>query len=173
MANNRNVATDLAVYDAMQDGKPFKRYEKTILGRVHLTIISPFSGEVENVILSGNPDNASQREASILNIWTQKEDQFLHRMNRVHFNKGNLVELKEEDVPQVYVSENQVSEEEIEEVLNKPFLALKNKLNSFTSVAPCYRFLRAAEEMEKSEKILEAIRARISEIELGDLSQEE
>lgn len=173
MMANRSAQTDLAVYDAMQGGEPFKRYEKTILGKIHLTILSPFSGEVENVILQGNPRNPAQREESILNVWTQREDQFLRRMNREHFNRGNLKELTEENVPEEYVSVNQISDEEIEDVLNKPFLALKNKLNSFTSVAPCYRFLRAAEDMEKSEKILDSIRARITEIELGNLSEDE
>jgi len=63
--------------------------------------------------------------------------------------------------------------QDVIEILNKPFLALKNRLNKFTSVAPVYRFLKEAENQEKSEKILDAIRARLSELDFGSAASDD
>lgn len=160
-------------FEAMIEDKPLKRYIKTILGTVWLTALDPFSGKPQPVELKGEPKKSNPN--AIVKIWSTKEDHFIKEMNREHFQAGNLRELEQEEMAEVKVpkSPNQISDEEIEEILNKPFLALKNRLDKFTKVAPVYRFLTKAEEMEKSEKIMDAIRARMSEIELGNKEEEE
>jgi len=156
---------DFEVFSAMQEGTPLKRYIKTILGKVYVTVLNPFSGEPEGVILQGDPRKASELEKIVVNIWDIKQDLFFRRMNRNHFESGNIREYGLESV-EPPVSVNEITDEEVLDVLNKPFLALKNKLEKFTAVAPVFRLLSKAEELEKSEKILSAIRARMSELEL-------
>lgn len=166
------IKDDLAVYSAMQEGKPFKRYIKTILAQVHVTTINPFTGEPESLILSGDPSKEDIEETCYVEIWDNKQDQFFQRMNKNHFQAGVIKEYKAKEVKRE-PSVNEISDEEIQEILNKPFLALRNKLNSFTSPAPVYRFLSFAEKMEKSEKILDAIRERASELEFPVPEDEE
>ena len=60
---------------------------------------------------------------------------------------------------------NQIRDEEIEEVLLKPFLALKNKLETFTSTVPVRRFLIMAEKMNRPIKTLDHIKQVLSEME--------
>lgn len=157
------------VFSAMAEDKPVVTYVKTIVGKVHLTVLDPYSGKPVPVTLQGSP--AANNPKAVVQVWSTKDNQFFKQMNREHLAAGVLKPLtpvEEVARKQEPVSPNTISDEEITEILNKPFLALKNKLNSFTAPAPVYRFERMAEEMEKSEKILEAIRARASELELGE-----
>lgn len=154
------------LYAAMSEGKPIKRYIKTILGKVYVTTLNPFDGKPQPIELYGEPKPRNSR--AIISIWSTKEDMFFMEMNKEHFKAGNLRELEKQEVQkEAPKSVNEISDVEIEEILNKPFLALKNKLNKFTSSAPVYRFLMKAEDMEKSEKITGAIKARLSELEVG------
>lgn len=176
MANRETTidSFERELYSAMSEGKPLKRYIKTILGKVYVTTLNPFDGKPQPIELYGEPRPGNGR--ALIAIWSTKEDMFFKEMNRAHFQAGNLRELEEKDTKdETPKSVNEISDSEIEDILNKPFLALKNKLNQFTSSAPVYRFLMKAEEMEKSEKIASAIKARLSELEVGnpDLDEEE
>lgn len=161
------------MFDAMQEGKPIRRYVKTILGKVWVTALSPFDGKPQPVALKGQPTEGNPH--AIVKIWSTKEDLFFTEMNKEHFDAGNLREIPANVViPKPPKSPNEITDAEIREILDKPFLALKNKLNKFTSPAPVTRFLSMAEEMEKSEKISAAIQARLSELQLGpELAGEE
>ena len=154
------------LFAAMSEGVPLKRYIKTILGKVYVTTLNPFDGRPQAIELYGNPRPKNPR--AIVEIWTSKEDVFFQKMNAAHFKAGNLRPLEKKEVTKDEgKSPNEISDAEIEEILNKPFLALKNKLNKFTTSAPVYRFLLKAEDMEKSEKIANAIKARLAELEMG------
>lgn len=163
------------LYAAMSEGKPLKRYMKTILGKVYVTTLNPFdNGKPQPIELYGQPRPGNSR--AVVEIWSTKEDTFFRKVNAAHFKAGNIRLLEEKDIAKVIeepASPNEISDEEIIEVLNKPFMALKNKLNEFTSSAPVYRFLLAAEELEKSEKIASVIKARLSELELGSVEKPE
>ncbi len=160
------------VFSAMADGTPLVTYVKTIVGKVHLTVLDPYSGKPTPVVLQGAP--AANNPKAVVQVWSSKDNNFFKQMNSEHIAAGILKplspveEVARQEEP---VSPNSITDVEITEILNKPFLALKNKLNSFTAPAPVFRFERMAEEMEKSEKILEAIRARASELELGEESE--
>lgn len=155
---------DRAVFSAMKGGEPYKKYIKTILGMVFVTVLNPFSGKPEGVNLRGEPDGANP--LTYVEIWSPKEDIFFQRMNKGHFTAGNL-RLLSEAVPEAPRSPNDITNDEIDELLGKKFLALKNKLNQFTAVGPVYRLLRRAEELDKSEKIVASIKARLAELELS------
>jgi hypothetical protein len=155
-------------YSAMQVGKPYRKYQKTILGKVFVTVLNPFSGQPEGIVIEGDPSLPEDQEKITVCTWNVKEDVFFRRMNVTHFTSGNLREIPIPELPEEDIrpkSVNEISDEEILDLLNKPFLALKNRLNKFTAPAPAFRILKKAEDMEKSEKILDAIRARLSELE--------
>lgn len=160
--------SEVNIYSAMQTGNPLKVYRKTIVGKVHIHNLNPFNDKPEYTILEGSPGT----ETAQIKIWDEKQDAFLRAMNKTHFREGRLIEVEshvlnqeqEEDTP----SPNQITDDEIVEVLSSPFLSLKAKLDSFTSVAPVYRMLTKAEELEKSEKIIKRIKEKLSELDLSD-----
>lgn len=155
------------VFSAMQSGTPYRTFKKAILGKVYITYLDPFSGEPEDMIMEGNP--AKNDEGCFYHAWSEKEYMFFKNMNKVHLKDGNLIEqkpkpMKEKPKETAELNYNALPDEEIKKILRKPFLALQNALNKMTSEAAVYRILRAGEEMNKSEKFMKAIRARLSEV---------
>lgn len=153
------------VFSAMQAGTPYRTFRKTILGKVYITYLDPFSGEPDHKIMEGIP--AKKDEGCFYHAWTDKEYLFFKRMNKRHLESGNLLEVKPKAKKKPKTKElnyNALPDEEIEKILRKPFLALSNALNKMTSEAAVYRMLETAEQMNKSEKFMQTIRARLSEV---------
>lgn len=157
-----NVSYD--VYSAMQTGTPYKKYKKTILGKVYLEVLNPFSGKPEGLILHGNP--AKNQEGCFVEVWTQKEDVFLKRRNPQHFKEGTLQEWTQKPKEKKEKLYSEYSDDDIKKIVNSRFLALQSTLNKATSEAFVLRILNMARELEKSEKIVRAIEARLSEIQI-------
>lgn len=153
-----------AIFSAMQTGKPYKSYKKTILGQAFVNVLNPFFNQPEGRILRGNP-NTNDPDC-IVDIWSEQEDVFFKRMNRKSLSEGVLVEFARAEAQEPTEEElmNSMSDEELEKLLASKFFTLSNALSKFTSEAPVYRLLSMAERMEKSEKILDIIRARLAEI---------
>lgn len=151
------------IFSAMQTKEPLARFKKTILGKVHVITLNPFDDKPENVILEGDP--RKDAEGLYIEIWSPKALMFFKKMNKKHFDEGRLTEM--EKTPELEESPNTISDSEIEEILNKPFLALSSKLDRFTSEAPIMRFLTKAQEMEKSEKVIKRIREALELVEQG------
>ncbi len=154
---------DQNIYSAMQTGKPIARFKKTVLGMVHTLVLNPFSQEPEGVILKGDPNQLG--DESYVEIWNEMGLMFFKKMNKKHFEAGRLVEFT--ITPEETPSPNQISDEEIDEILGKPFLALDKKLNEFTNEAPAHRFLTRARELEKSEKIIKRIEETLAVLTQG------
>lgn len=156
------VQFDPEVYSKMQIGEPYKTYRKTILGQVYVTVLDPFSGEPVGQILRGDPKK--NEEGCIIDMWSEREDVFFKRMNRRQFELGNLIVYKRplEEPPK---SVNEFTDEELSALLDtRYFLKLQAALNKMTSIAPVSRLLQIAEDREKSEKFVNAIKARMSEL---------
>lgn len=164
------MTQDLQVFSAMQTGKPYKSYKKTILGKVQVIVLNPFSQESSAVLLEGEDGSPD----SILDVWSEKEDAFFKRMNRRALETGRIIAFtrKEEEPLEVNTPE-QMSDEEIKNLIKKPFLSLRAILEGTSSEAFVYRILRAAREAEKSEKFISAIEARLGEIQSGITEEEE
>jgi hypothetical protein len=82
------------------------------------------------------------------------------------FKKGflEIVDLDESVVADVPVTENKMTEEQMEEILSYPFPKLKSQINKI-EVTHLLKELRIkAEEMNKSSKVIEIIDARIAEV---------
>jgi hypothetical protein len=157
---------DTAVYSAMQAGKPFKTYRKTILGQVYVKVLNPFSGTPEGVILKGRDGE----ETTMVDVWSVQEDMFFKKQNRKQFQGGFVIEYERPTVEAVSEEEkyNTLPDDQLVELLSSKFIALQNALNKMTSPAPVYRMLKMAQDMEKSDKIIAHIRARLSELQASD-----
>ncbi len=168
MVERSEVTSD--VFAKMQVGQPYKSYIKTILGRVYVTVWNPFINEPEGRILSGQPNG--DNEEAVVHTYSVQEDQFLRRMNQSHFKKQRIIPfepLEEQINPQIKF----YTDEELTEILNKPFLALSNFLTQEENVATIYRLENLATQLEKSEKILDNIRARAVELTTPVMESEE
>jgi len=151
---------DSNVYSLMQTGTPYKSYIKTVVSKVYVTVINPFSREPEGRILEGIPH---KDESCIVDIWNEMEDVFFKRMNKRHFETGILSEYKRSNVPQAK-SPNEITDDEIVELLNSKFLSLQSKINKMTSVAPIFRFINKAKELEKSQRIINFLEGKLAEL---------
>ena len=158
---------DSFVFSAMQTGIPFKSYRKTILGKVYVTVLNPFSNQPEGLLLEG--DAADQK--SVIDVWTEKDDIFFRRMNKVHFDEGAIIEFKKDTnaVPERTIEA--FTDEELKGVINQKYLALLATLNKTDKEAVLYRMLTIAQSMEKSEKIIKIIESRLAEVQEMNLPQ--
>lgn len=152
--------SDYDIYSAMQEGKePLARFRKTIVGKVHVVALNPFSDTPEGVLLEGDADK------SYIELWDAKQLVFFERMNKNHLQAGRLVRMEKAPEPPP-PSPNQLTDDEIDKLLEGNFLPLKHRLDKFTDTAPVLRILNRARELEKSEKIIKRLEERISQLEL-------
>lgn len=146
-------------------GTPYKSYIKTILGKVFVTALDPVTGEKTGVLLKGDP--SKKADEAIVDTWDEKSDLYFRRANKRHFTTGMIREFTRTVVEEERQIE-QYSDEELAEIINSKFLAFKATLDKTESIAVLYRMEKVASDLEKSDKILEVIRKRISEVQLQE-----
>src|SRR3990172_2926978 len=153
---------DRRLVDAMKAGTPLKRYKKTILGKVYVTALNPFSDEPEGIILQGNPANPDELDEQVVEIWDERQDLFFRKINKKHFEAGRLIELaKVFEEPR---SPNEVSDEELDRILGLRFFSFKNRIEKFTEEAPLFRLINRARDVDKSEKIVKHLEETLSKV---------
>jgi len=157
------VNMDSAIFSAMQTGEPFATYRKTILGKVFVNIINPFNGIPEGILLAGDPKND---ESAMVDVWSEKEDLFFHRMNKNHFAQGTLLKIQRERTVEEKTIE-QYSDKELAEILSLKYYSLLKVVGEIKTVPVLMRIVEIAREQEKSEKIIKMLEARVSELQLG------
>lgn len=152
------------VFADMQEGKPYKSYIKTILGKVFIETLDPFSNAPFGTLLVGNPRTPDA--TCIVDVWSPMEDAFFRRRNRKHLESGTLIQYERTsdatDIKPEFMAD--ASDEKLIELLGKKYLALITDLNKITSEVTIQRLITLARENEKSVKILAAIEARLSEL---------
>ena len=104
----------LQMFAAMQLEKPFRTYRKTTLGRVSVNYIEPFSGKPAGIILMGNPKTD---ESARIDTWTEVDDSFFRKMNKRHFEVGNLLEMERVEEVKERTIES-FSDEELTKIIN-------------------------------------------------------
>jgi len=156
------------VQEALQEGKPYATYKKTVLGRIVVRLLDPIRLIAIEEVLSGDPED--NPDTAIVSVWSPSEDKYLKRNNKLHLESGMLIPCESSELE--IATLNQVSDEEIEEILSKPFLALKNKLETFTSTVPVRRFLLMAEKMNRPIKTVDHIKQVLSEMETDPVVEE-
>jgi hypothetical protein len=156
------------VIDAMRTGTdPYATYKKAILGRVLVKYLDPIRMTPEDAVLKGNPNDPDEEELWSFKIWSAEEDTYFKRENKTHLREGTIVPYRYEE--KIDISINQVSDDEIELILQKPFFALKNKLAEFTSPVPVRRFLLAAERMNRPVGTVNYIKEVLEDMETKDV----
>ena len=148
---------------AMKGGKPYKTYKKTILGKVFVEVWDNFINGPVGLLLSGDPKKDD--EDCIYHAWTEENDVYFKRVghNKRHLEQGTIVPIKWEEKAMETTAEMS-SDEEIAALVSAPFLSLQNALNKTESIPYIYRILTIAQENDKSNKIIRAIEARLSEV---------
>ncbi|KKM27581.1 hypothetical protein LCGC14_1573350, partial [marine sediment metagenome] len=99
-------------------------------------------------------------------VWSEKQDMFFINLNEFHLSNGTIIPFKR-SVKEVISKKNKLNtmtDAQMTALIKSPFLKLTNTLNKITSIAQVYRMVKRAEELEKSEKILRVITARLSEL---------
>lgn len=159
---------DYSIYSAMQEGKPLASYKKTTLGMVKVVVLNPFTDTPEEVILSGDPNKKEDLDNLVVDIWDAKAKSFFENVNKYHLKKGHIIPYEREDDTEPEKNYNAVTDEEIEELLNGRFFALKKALDSITEENTLVRFLKKAEETDKSVKIIQNIQDRLVALQRGE-----
>jgi hypothetical protein len=164
------MENEAQIYAAMQTGTPLATYKKTILGKVEVKILDSFRGVPTSVILEGNPTINS--EGCFIDAWSEKEDVYIKRMNTNHLKSGVLISWNRSTQPAAPEGNpfNQLSDEELFELINSPFFKLQNAMNKMDNSAPVSRLLAIAEQEDKSEKLVKAIRGRLAELQEMELN---
>jgi len=154
----------------MQTGKPYKSYIKTVLAKVYVNVWDSFENKKVGLIIEGNP--SAQPEECIIDVWNEQEDVFFKRANKRQLDTGYIIPHTRVDIP-VEKSPNDFTEDELINVLNSRFLSLQSTVNKMTSVAPIFRLIELAEKQEKSEKIINFLKGKLSELQLREYQAEE
>jgi hypothetical protein len=160
---NNQLDFDPRVFASMQSGAPYATYRKTILGKVYVTVLSPFTNKPEGILLEGEPKEDSR---AIIDVWSEMEDLYFKRQNKKHFQEGTIIRVEREPVQELHTIE-QYSDNELKEVINYRYITFNKTLNEITTAPVLMRMLDLSREMEKSERIVKAIEARLSAIQLN------
>jgi len=151
---------------AMQVGLPFKSYKKVCVPRIYVRVMNTYTGNPEDLILKGNPfAHKINLDKIVVDVWSESEDSFFRKMNRYHLEKGNIIEYDrsvEKEEEEKEKNFNIMTDEEIEELLMSKFFSIKYALKKMTSTAILFRVLSKARDLEKSEKIINLIEARLT-----------
>lgn len=148
-------------------GKIYKSYIKTILGKVYVTVWNSFENRPEGLILYGDPRN--HEDECIVDVLSEDEDYFFRNKNKRHLQTGDIITYtrsteEKERTPEEY------SDDELKDVISKPFFSIQKLLNDTESVALLFRVKNLAQELDKSDKVMKAIEARIAEVQKKEFS---
>lgn len=148
----------------MEGKEPYIRYRKAIMGKVSGLRLDPIRFVPTDFLLVGDPTDPNADPADfIVEIWTEAEHKYFKRKNKTLIESGTLIPFEGEEVP--LDTTNQITDEEITEILGKPFMALKWRLEKFTSSVPVRRILVKAKELDVTTGKFDAIKARLAELE--------
>jgi len=156
------TGNDINLVNSVKHGTtPYKSYIKTILGKVYVTIWDGFENKPVGMLLEGDPRQGD--ESCIVDVWSVDEDFFFRTKNKLHLTTGDVI-VYARKVEERERTVEEYSDEELKEILGSKFFTLQNVLNNTNSVAVLFRIKNLAQEMEKSDKIIKVIEARISEV---------
>lgn len=152
---------DRNIVGAMHGAAPTASYIKTILGKVYITLWDSFENQPVGMILEGDP--RKKDESSIVDVWSSDEDFYFRSKNKRNLETGHIISfVRKEEVRERSIEE--YSDEELTTIINSKFFTLQSILNSTSTVAVLFRIKNLAQELDKSEKLIRAIEARISEL---------
>lgn len=150
---------DPRTFSQMQAGMPYASYKKTILGKVFVNVLDPFSGNPVGLLLEGTKGT----DTEVIDVWNEVEDLFFRRSNKKALETGTVIKIKREEKVEPKTIE-QYSDDELKEVINQRYAAFQKSLSAITSEAVLYRMQLLAEEMDKSERFIGSIKAKLADV---------
>lgn len=150
---------------AMSEGNPYKSYKKTILGQAYVQRLDIFSDQPEGVILTGDPKK--NEESCIVDVWDARQDRFFQTRNATLIANGTLIPFKRKEEEKVRTIDES-TDAELKDILSSKFYAFQSVLNSIKNTPVLFRMLDTAHELDKSDKIINLIEARIAEIQASE-----
>jgi len=148
-----------------QEDLPYATFKKTIVGKVGGRFLHPITFSEYEYLLVGDPSDPKTRQEDItIDVWTKAEYDYFVKENRGLLENGSLIEFEGGDLPPVDRT-NQISDEEIDELLAKPDMALRNRLDKFTSVAPVKRILIRALALDRPTNLINMVKAKLADLE--------
>lgn len=161
----KGMTDNYDVFAAMQTEPPLASFRKTILGKVHVNILDPFTDTPTAIILSGRPND----ESASVSVWTEKQLAYFLKLNRYHLQRDILVRVSENEAPAKEKKEffADATDEDIVLLVHEKWQGLDKKLNKITSVSMLERILKTAIKEERGEKIVGLITKRISDVQSG------
>jgi hypothetical protein len=149
-------------FAAMQLSKPFTTYKKKILGKVSVNFLSPWSGKPEGLLMEGDPEKGD--DTCFYDTWSAAEDAYFTRTNKRLFDLGIIIKENRKEQETADKKIEQYSDDELKEIVNMKYAALQKVLSETTSPAVVSRMLTLAHDMDKSERIVRALEAKLSEL---------
>lgn len=148
----------------MEGQEPYAKYRKAIMGKVSGLRLDPIRFIPSDFLLMGDPTDPNADPADfVIELWTEAEHKYFTRKNKALIEGGVLIPFEGEEVP--LDTTNQISDDEIVEILTKPFMTLKWRLEKFTSSVPVRRILLKAKELDVTTGRYDAIKARLTKLE--------
>jgi alpha-L-fucosidase len=152
---------DIQDKNLLSGTKPIKSYIKTILGKVYVTVWDSWENKPTGILLEGDPRKGD--ESCIIDIMTPEEDNFFKKKNAIHLREGSVITHVRSTEEKVRTVE-EYSDDELKDILNSKFFTIQTTLNNTSSIAVLFRIKNLAHEMEKSDKLIKVVEARISEV---------
>lgn len=161
---------DYGIISLMAEDEPLAVYRKAkgIVGKVEVRVYNSLTQQVETIMLEGNPSDPNC-DTCYVEIWSEKEHIFFKRANKWHLQEGYIVPYSKARPKNIPQTANNLPDEEIEETVKKPFLALKAMVEQMTTEAALLRVINIAEELEKPEKTMSFLRERLALIQSGEV----
>lgn len=150
-------------------GKPYKSYIKTVLGKVYVQVWDSYVKQPAGVILQGDPRR--KEDSCIIDTWNEDEDIYFRRTNKRQFEVGNIlayVRVEEEKVRTIA----EYTDDELLSLINQKFFAFQHTLTTVESPSILFRMIDVAEKADKSDKITSAIKTRLSEIQISEVTNQ-
>jgi hypothetical protein len=166
---NDNFKLFEAAQIAQANNTPDSRWMKVQLAKISIKVLDPMTGSPVEEIIEGDPNKNKDR--CIVDCWTPLETAFFQRNNRYHILNGNIVPFNKPIETQN--SANTITDEEIVETLEKKFMAVKNLLSKLDSPVAVSRVLQHATEMNKPVATINAIKARLADLQQSEYSNSE
>lgn len=161
------VEMDYSLVRLMQKDEPLAVYKKEILGKLSVKYLDPFEKVGKEKILQGLP-NDNSNDGNFIELWSEEELIYFTRMNRLHLEQGYLVEFTVPRSTKIKQSVNNLSEQELRDLVSAPFLKLQKTVDKMTSEAALQRIVRVAEEEDRPVKTMEFLKEKLSKIQMGE-----
>lgn len=150
------------IMKAQEMGTPLAVYRKTILGKVVVRILDPFSGKPNDVLIHGEPGKTANDDLEVC-LWTPVEIKFFEKYNKSLIEKGSVVLVGQKSENTIDRT-NSLNDQEITDLLSGNYAQLKSTVNQLTSETTLQRVLRIATEMNRPAKTIQMLQERIEEV---------